>query len=114
MTGVVCLRARPSIRPNYVLRFVVYADWCCLLLVCLFVCVACIHTKILDFRGFDSSRILILRGGILKSIGNFPDVSSQQNLSREILSREIGCTSTSQSSRSDVPSMFQEGLPLSC
>ena len=28
-------------------------------------------TKILDFRGFDSSRILILRGGIPMSTGNF-------------------------------------------
>ena len=28
-----------------------------------------LRTKILDFRGFDSSRILILRGGILTSIG---------------------------------------------
>ena len=32
-----------------------------------------LRTKTLDFRGFDSSRILILRGGILMSIGNFPE-----------------------------------------
>ena len=31
-------------------------------------------TKILDFRGFDSSRILISRGGILMSIGDFPEI----------------------------------------
>ena len=31
-----------------------------------------LHTKILDLRGVDPSRILILRGGILTSIGNFP------------------------------------------
>ena len=30
--------------------------------------------KILDFRGFDSSRVLILRGGILMSIGDFPEI----------------------------------------
>ena len=37
-------------------------------------------TKILGFRGFDSSIILILRGGILMSIGSFPEMSSQQIL----------------------------------
>ena len=31
---------------------------------------------IMDFRGFDSSISLILRGGILVSIGNFPESSS--------------------------------------
>ena len=31
-----------------------------------------LRTKILDFRGFDSSIILLLRGGILMSIGNIP------------------------------------------
>ena len=36
-----------------------------------------LRAKILDFRGFDSSIILILRGGILMSTGNFPEVSSQ-------------------------------------
>ena len=34
-----------------------------------------LRTKILDFRGFDSSRILIVRGGILMSIGDFPEIS---------------------------------------
>ena len=42
-------------------------------------------TKILDFRGFDSSIILIVRGGILMSIGNLPLVFESSNLSREIL-----------------------------
>ena len=53
-----------------------------------------LRTKILDFRGFDSSIILILRAGILMSIaGSFLviNLSSQViNLSREILSREMG------------------------
>ena len=31
----------------------------------------------MDFRGFDSSTISILRGGILMSIGNFPESLSQ-------------------------------------
>ena len=30
-----------------------------------------LRTEILDLRGFESSRILNLRGGILMSIGNF-------------------------------------------
>ena len=40
-------------------------------------CTANLRTKILDFRGFDSSRILILRGGILMSIGSLPESLSQ-------------------------------------
>ena len=36
--------------------------------------------KIVDFRGFDSSIILILRGGILMSIGEFPESLSQRIL----------------------------------
>ena len=35
-------------------------------------------TILLEFRGFDSSRTLISRGGILMSIGNFLEVSSQR------------------------------------
>ena len=37
-----------------------------------------LRTKILDFRGFDSSRILISRGGILMFIGNFPESVGQR------------------------------------
>ena len=36
-----------------------------------------LHTKIMDFGGFDSSRILIQKGGVLMSIGYFPEVLSQ-------------------------------------
>ena len=36
-----------------------------------------LRTRIFDFRGFDSSRILIVRGGILMSMGNFPESLSQ-------------------------------------
>ena len=36
--------------------------------------------NIMDFKGFDSSNILILRGGILTYIGDF-----QQDLSQAIL-----------------------------
>ena len=46
-----------------------------------------LRTKILDFRGSDSSRILISRGGILrKSCGSL----ASTNLGRDDLSREIG------------------------
>ena len=34
-------------------------------------------TNVMDFRGFDSSRILNLRGEILMSIGSFPEYLSQ-------------------------------------
>ena len=51
--------------------------------------------KILDLRGFDSSIILILRGGILMSIGNFPKCLSPQILvgiiSVERLDTQIVC-----------------------
>ena len=53
-----------------------------------------LRTKILDFRGFDSNIILVLRGGILMSIGYFPEVVESTILSRDSFSREIGCTAT--------------------
>ena len=46
-------------------------------------------SKILDFRGFDSSIILSLRGGILVT---FPGNVESTNLNRDNLSREIGRT----------------------
>ena len=51
-------------------------------------------TNIMDLRGFDSNIILILRVGILRSIGDFPESLSgkfeSSNLSRHNASREIG------------------------
>ena len=47
-------------------------------------------TNIVDFRGFDSSTILILRGGILRPIGDFPESSSQAMLVGCNVSRGIG------------------------
>ena len=51
------------------------------------------RTKILDFRGFDSSRILVLRGGILMSKGNSPGDLSRQILVGRILvgRRKLPC-----------------------
>ena len=36
-----------------------------------------LRTKILDFRGFDSSVILMFSGGSIMSIGNVPESLSQ-------------------------------------
>ena len=41
---------------------------------CHIVYAANLRTKILDFRGFDSSILFIIRGGMLMSIGSFPDI----------------------------------------
>ena len=46
-------------------------------------------TNIEDFGGFDSSIILVLRGGLLMSTG-FPGKFESSNLSRDNVSREIG------------------------
>ena len=47
-------------------------------------CYGHLRTKVLDFRGFDSSRIFILRGGIPRPIGSFPESLSQGILVRII------------------------------
>ena len=44
----------------------------------------------MDLRGFDSSRILMLRGGILMSIGNFLESLSQAILVGIILAGRLG------------------------
>ena len=51
-----------------------------------------LRTKVTDFSGFDSSGVLILRGGILKSIGSFPQNAESTHLSRREYQREIGRT----------------------
>ena len=46
-----------------------------------------------DFGGFDSSRILVSRGGLLMSVGDSPESSSQQilvGIIRDNLSRDKG------------------------
>ena len=48
-------------------------------------------TNIVDIRGFDSSMMLNLRGGILMSVGDFPESLSQAMLVGCNVSREIGC-----------------------
>ena len=52
---------------------------------CQLVCTANLRTKIMDFTGFDSSIILIIRGGIHMSIRISPEVLSQRILAGVIL-----------------------------
>ena len=56
-----------------------------------------LSTKILDVRGFDSSISLILRGGLIMSIGSFPEVLSQQILVVIILVGRFGVVTASTS-----------------
>ena len=63
------------------------------------------RNKILDFRGFDSCRILSFRGGLLMSRG-FSGKFASSNLSRDNVSREIG------RSRRPVEELFVPDLKL--
>ena len=47
-------------------------------------------TNVVDFRGFDSSTTLILRGEILMSIGSFPESSSQAMIVGVMLVGRLG------------------------
>ena len=49
-----------------------------------------LHAKILDFGGFDSNRILMLRGGILMSVGILLEVLNQRILVGIILVGRLG------------------------
>ena len=49
-----------------------------------------LRTKIPDFRGFDSSTIIILRGGTPRTIGSFPESLSQAILAGIILVGRLG------------------------
>ena len=49
-------------------------------------------TNIVDFRGFDSSIILILMGGILRPIEDFPETLSQALLVGIMLVGRLGVT----------------------
>ena len=51
---------------------------------------ASLPTNIVDFDGFDSSIILVQRGGLLISIGDSPGILSQAILVGCDVSREIG------------------------
>ena len=46
-------------------------------------------TNIVDFRGLDSSKILILRGGILRPDRELPGKFESSNLGRDNVSREF-------------------------
>ena len=73
-------------------------------------------TNLLDFGGFDLSIILILRGGILRSIGSFPEVLSQQILVGILLVGRLGegglTPPRHPSTRSAPPGVGEPWLPL--
>ena len=47
-------------------------------------------TNMMDLRGFDSSMILIIRGGILRTKGDFPETLSQAILAGIMLVGRLG------------------------
>ena len=49
-----------------------------------------LRTNIMDFRGFNSSVVLIIRSGILMSIGDFPESLSQAILVGIMLVGKLG------------------------
>ena len=53
-------------------------------------CTANLRTKILDFRGFDPSGILMTRDGIPTSTGNSQETLSQRILVGRILAGRLG------------------------
>ena len=61
---------------------------------------ASLHAKILEFRGFYTSIILMLRGDIFRPIGDSPDC---YEFSRDNICREIGCI---------VGSLFLSAAPI--
>ena len=61
-----------------------------------------LRSKILDFGRFYSSRILIVRGGILVSAGNFPEYLIQQILVGIILVGSLGVPTLNYQSTYDI------------
>ena len=57
-------------------------------------CTANLRTKTLEFRGFDSSIISNLRGGILMFLGSFAEIMSQRILKGIILVGRLGVSVT--------------------
>ena len=49
-----------------------------------------LRTNIMDFRGFDSSIIFIIRGGIPRPMGDFPESLSQEILVGIMLVGRLG------------------------
>ena len=67
----------------------IYTYTCVYIYIYIYTCV----TKIMDFRGFDSRIILIVRGGILRSVEDFPEMLSQRTLVGTILVRRLAVVS---------------------
>ena len=69
-----------------------------------------LRTKILDVREFDSSRVLIFRGGIPMSIGKSPESLSQAILVGIILVERLGERTPSRAYRAPSPRGRVKGL----
>ena len=63
-----------------------------------------LHTDIMDIRGLDSNISLIIRGGIVMSIGDFPESLSQAILVGIMLVRRLAVTLISVPTCADPPS----------
>ena len=57
-------------------------------------CTPNLPTNIVDFKGFDSSTILNVRGEMPRPVGDLPEGFESSNVSRDDVSREIGRTNT--------------------
>ena len=68
-------------------------------------CTANLRTNIVDFRGFDSSIILILRLGIFVPIGDFPEDLSQAILAGIMLVGKLGVLLEISNSMNPFPSV---------
>ena len=61
-----------------------------------------------DFRGFDSSTILIERGGILRP--GFPRKFESSNVSRDNVSREIGRNANRAQVQKEIITLFHNAV----
>ena len=71
-----------------------------------------LRTKILDFRGFDSSIDLCLRGGIPRPIGDFPKSLSQTILVGIMLVGRLGVLRVSAAILDILPHLGFQSLNL--
>ena len=61
----------------------------------------------MDFRGFDSSIILILNGGIPRTIGIFPDSSSQAVVAGRFFVGRLGAEPPSRAPKRPADQAFE-------
>ena len=71
-----------------------------------------LRTKILKFRGFDSSRIPTLRDGSIMSIGDFPESLSRRNLVGIVLVGRLAVARSTLATQTREGSMTLPGAML--